>query len=141
MRHHPVSSEAAAATPALIRADLSLDISAIKALAKARFVMKRDQLGIFPKAARGWMRRILRDVRRDALDQRHQLVWAQMPRELPYTSAERAELDLLKGRMASAPVNARGNADYKAAAGRHGQIVRDAQRRAYDAILAAGRAG
>lgn len=126
----------------LVRTDLSLDTPAIKALAKARYALQRSRglVGSHPANRRGWCRRILRDVRTEALDQRHQLVWAQMPRELPYTAAERAELALLKSRMACAPVNARGNADHKASAGRRGQIVRDAQRRAYDAILKAGRA-
>lgn len=125
----------------LVRGDLSLDLPAIKALAKARYALKlaRGIVGTHPANRRSWCRQILRDVRREALDQRHQLVWAQMPRELPYTAAESAELDVLKSRMACAPINARGNAQHKAAAGRHGQIVRDAQRRAYDAILQAGR--
>lgn len=124
----------------LLRSDLSLDVAAIKVLAKARFVVKREQLRIFPKAARGWMRRILRDARREGLDQRHAFVRSRMPPDLPFTDHERQQLGILKSRMDGAPVNARGNADHKAAAGRHGQIVRNAQRRAYDAILRAGRA-
>ena|SRR5947199_720789 len=118
--------------------DLTFDIPAIKAAAKAQYLAKLDRI-----FNRYWhfniARRAFREAWCEAREQRHRIVWSRLPHELPYFAHERDRLELLKSRMAFAPVTARGNADYKAAAGEYGQIVANAQRRAYDAILQAAR--
>lgn len=125
--------------------DLTFDIPAIKAAAKARYAGKLAFVDRFTGAPRRYWRwnisrRVIREMWAEAREQRHRIVWSRLPSPLPYYAHERARLALLSSRMATAPVTARGNADYKAAAGEYGQIVANAQRRAYRAIIEQARA-
>lgn len=128
-----------------VRSDLSFDISAIKALAKARYALKLDFINSYTGEPRRFWQRLqarqaIRDAWREASSQRHKIVWARLPRELPYTADELARCDVLRARMASSPISMQGNVAYNAAAGEYGAISLRAQRRAYDAILKAARA-
>jgi len=127
---------------AFVRPDLSFDIPAIKADAKFRYGLRQSFINRYEGAPRRfWQRsiarRVLAEAWKQAREQRHQLVWAQMPYDLPFTPEETKRRDVLRARMASAPISAQGNAVHDAAAAEFGAIGQAAQRRAYDAILAA----
>ncbi|CAN7380946.1 hypothetical protein LJR220_003385 [Bradyrhizobium sp. LjRoot220] len=125
---------------AFVRSDLSFDIPAIKAAAKARYDLKLDFINRYTGAPkRYWQRsiarRVIRETWLEAGAQRHQIVWSQLPRELPFTATEATRREMLRARMACAPVTLRGNLDYRTAAAEYGAIGHAAQRRAYQAIL------
>jgi len=129
-----------------VRADLSLDVAAIKAAAKERFALKQDFINRYTgEPRRYWQRniarRILGLVRREATDQRHAFVWSQMPADLPFTPDEQRRRVLLQSRMRCASITARGNAEFRQAAAEFRAIGHAAEHRAYVAILeASGRA-
>jgi hypothetical protein len=127
-----------------VRADLTLDIPAIKSEAKARYARKLDFINRYTgPAKRYWQRaqarRAIADAWKGAREQRHRIVQSRMPIALPYTRSELSRQAVLLGRMASAPVSVQGNATYRDAASEYRTISQAAQRRAYGAILANAR--
>lgn len=145
MQLHLVSSTAAPAyrphLTALVRADFTFDIPAIKAGARARYALKQEFINRYTgEPRRYWQRaisrRVLGQAWKEAREQRHRAIWSHLPRPLPYTTDELRRMVVLLDLMRAAPISGQGNADYREAASEYGAISERAQKRAYAAILA-----
>lgn len=126
----------------LVRADLSIDLGAVRREARRRYRLRADFLNRYHGNPRRYWRKALiheavQAVGRDARQQRHNVIFpvaSKLTRRVT-TREEAARLAQLRQRMAGCSITAWGNAEHRDTVAEEARITRAITKRAYDAAI------
>lgn len=124
----------------LVRADLSIDLGAVRREARRRFRQRLGFLNCYTgEARRHWRKELLHEAvqaaSREAREQRHNVIYpvANTLVRRVTLPAEALRLADLRARMSRCPVTAWGNVEHRDIAAEEARIVQAVFKRAYDA--------
>ena len=126
----------------LVRADLSIDLGAVRRAARARYRLRADFLNRYTGEARRYWRKALlheavRAVGREAREQRHNVIFpvaSKLVRRVT-TKDEAARLGDLRARLNRCAITSWGNAQHRDTVIEMQRIERAIFKRAYDAAI------